>query len=148
MNKTTGLGLLIIRVAFGLIMIAHGLLKFAVGGLPGSQAYLAELGVPAAPIFGVLLPFAEVILGGLVVIGLLTRISALVLAVISVGAIFLVHLQNGFFVTEGGFEFVALLAAVGVGIALTGAGSLAIDSIFSKKRRRGRADRSEPVPVS
>jgi putative oxidoreductase len=59
----------------------------------------------------------------------LTPVGALFIVVTMLVAIFTVHGKNGYWVTESGFEYNAILIAVAIGVALTGPGSYALDAI-------------------
>jgi putative oxidoreductase len=76
---------------------------------------------------------AELFGGLFLVLGLLTRPSALVLAITMVVAIFSVHFQNGLFMSNNGYEFALSLLAVSVALAMSGAGKLAIDNLIAEK---------------
>ena len=61
------------------------------------------------------------------IIGLLARPAAAVLAVTMVVAIATVHLANGFFMSNNGYEFALALFAASIAIAFEGAGKLSVD---------------------
>ena len=68
-------------------------------------------------------------LGGLaLILGLGTRIAAPLLAVDMLVALVLVHLPNGFFVSNGGVELVLLLLVASVSLTLSGAGAYSVDA--------------------
>lgn len=143
MNTT---GLLVIRVVAGIVMTAHGLQKIMATTVAGVQGMLEGLGLPLAAVLAPVLSYGEVVVGALLILGLLTRAAGLATAAISLGALFLVHLPAGFFVADGGIEFVLLLAAVGLGLALTGAGRASVDGAV--KGRRTRVAPAEPAGVA
>ena len=78
------------------------------------------------------------LVGGLaMVFGLLTVIVGLCYAAAMAAAIWFVHLANGFFVTEGGYELAGLTGVVALVLAISGAGRISLDrAIFGAKRRR------------
>jgi putative oxidoreductase len=129
LERVQPLGLLVLRLVLGAIMIAHGYPKF--GGmhhfmdtvrglhLPGWTAYLA-----AAAEFG----------GGiLVIVGFLTRLSALAICIDMVVAIVGVHLKNGF-LGQGNYQFPLALAAIAFSLIFSGAGPISIDGLRGKAR--------------
>jgi putative oxidoreductase len=75
------------------------------------------------------------LVGGLaLVIGLLTRVAALGLIIIMAGAIAVVHAPNGFDVTKGGFEYNMLIIVVCLVLVFSGAGNVALDRLFRRRR--------------
>jgi len=91
-----------VRVVVGTIFIAHSLGKFN----PGFVGFLNQIGIPAEMQFFVAL--GEFVPGILLIIGVLTRISASILSVIMLGAIF--HVKHASNLTgQGGFELELLL---------------------------------------
>jgi putative oxidoreductase len=55
------------------------------------------------------------------------RPAALLLAITMIVAIVTVHLQNGLFMSNNGYEFGLALLAVSVGLVFRGAGSISAD---------------------
>ncbi|WP_267640413.1 DoxX family protein [Haloarchaeobius amylolyticus] len=120
-----------LRVGVGLIMLVHGLGKLtgagpAGSGIDGFAFALAGLGVPAPILTAWLVGFAETIGGLLVLVGLFSRVGAAAIAVVMTGAILLVHLPNGFVVSNGGYEFALLLLLVSVSLVFTDPGRYSV----------------------
>lgn len=126
-SASTSWGLLVLRVVVGGIFIAHGAQKIFEFTLPGTAQSFAGMGVPLPEIAGPVVAFVELIGGGMLVIGLFTRLAGILLAVDMVVALVLVHLPAGLWVGEGGYEFVAVLAAVALALAFAGAGRFSVD---------------------
>lgn len=147
-STTTSLGLLLARVALGGTFVAHGVQKVALQGVPATQEGFAAMGAPVPDVTGPLVAGIEIVAGVLVVLGLGTRVAALLLAATSVGAIVLVHGSSGFFAADGGWEFVGVLAALGVALALTGPGRLSVDALVVGRRRRPEARRESSPAVA
>ncbi|MNW20360.1 hypothetical protein D3C71_2207330 [compost metagenome] len=61
------------------------------------------------------------------IIGLLVRPAALGLAILSLVAIFSVHIGNGLFMANNGYEFALALLAGSVAVLIEGAGKLSVD---------------------
>src|SRR2546423_1859993 len=97
-----------LRVILGLGIAAHGAQKLFAWcggpGLHGVEHFFGKLGVPAPMVSGPFVAGLELFGGLLLVVGLLTRPVALLLAIEMVVAVLLVHLPNGFFVDKGGAE--------------------------------------------
>ena len=83
-----------LRASIGVIFIVHSLKKFD----PSWQEWLISIGIPPK----MQLALAELIGGILLVIGVLTRVTGAIFAVILLGAIFHIRWENGFFVSKGG----------------------------------------------
>lgn len=120
-------GLLVLRVVVGAIFVAHGAQKIFEYTLPGTTQSFAGMGVPLPEIAAPVVAFVELIGGGMLVVGLFTRLAGILLAVDMVVALVLVHLPAGLWVTEGGYEFVALLGAAALALAFAGAGRFSVD---------------------
>jgi putative oxidoreductase len=134
-DKRYDTALLILRLVAGAIFIAHGSQKIFVYGFAGVSTAFASMGVPMASLVAPVVACVELVAGIALVLGLFTRIAALLLACDMLGALFIVHIWKGFFLPKG-FEFVLANFAMLVTLALLGAGLYSIDSIFA---RRGSA---------
>ncbi len=126
------LGLLLIRVIFGLTMAAHGAQKlfgwFGGYGLAGTGGFFESLGFRPGHMFAAAAAFSEFVGGSLFALGLFGPVGpALILAVMLVASIS-VHLRNGFFATANGVELPLLIATAVVGVALIGFGSFSLDA--------------------
>jgi putative oxidoreductase len=134
-QRQLGFGLLVLRLALGAVFIVHGGQKLFMMGPSGTAGMLANMGVPAASMFGPLLSVVEPLAGVGVLLGLLTRLSGLAIAIDMLCAILFVHIQNGFFVPMG-VEFVMMNCAAGLALAALGAGPLSIDQVIAERRTR------------
>ena len=128
-----GVGLLLLRLALGAVFIMHGGQKLFQAGFAGTTEMMSQMGVPAPGIVGPLLSIAEPLAGVALILGFLTRLAGLVIAIDMICAIFLVHLPNGFFVPMG-IEFVMMNAAAGLTLAFLGAGPYSIDYNLQQRR--------------
>lgn len=129
------IGILTLRVVLGVIFLAHGLQKYLQFTIEGTQASFADMGVPAADLVAPLVATLEAVGGAALIVGLLTRPAGILLALVSLGAIATVHLKAGFFASDGGYEYVLILAAAAFAVALTGAGRWSIDGMLGGKLR-------------
>lgn len=120
-------GITMLRIALGMMWIAHALLKWVVFTLPGTAQYFISVGIPGFLAYPV---FAMELSGGLaLVLGIYGRQVAFALVPIMVGAAW-VHLPNGWAHTSagGGWEYPVFLIVTSVAVWLLGDGALAIRS--------------------
>jgi putative oxidoreductase len=139
-NESTATTLL--RVALGVVMFAHGAQKmlgwFGGYGFSGTmKAFTGMMHIPAPLAF---LAIAAEFFGGLgLILGLLTRVAALGIAVNMVVAALMVHRAFGFFMNWSGqqkgegFEFHLLALAMAVFLVIQGAGAFSVDRIIAAR---------------
>jgi len=114
-----------VRIVVGTIFIAHSLGKFN----PGFVGFLNQIGIPAEMQF--LIALAEFVPGILIIIGVLTRISASILSIIALGAIF--HVKHASNLTgQGGFELELLLLVSVLSVIVAGPGRVSLSHIIKK----------------
>ena len=123
-----GYGLTVLRVFIGIIFAAHGSQKlfgwFGGGGLAGTAQWMESIGL-APGTFMALLSGGTEFFGGLaLIIGLLARPAALGLSFTLLVAIFSVHIHNGLFMANNGYEFALALLGGTLAVLLEGAGKL------------------------
>lgn len=136
-STNAGFDTLALRLAAGVIFTAHGAQKlfgwFGGYGLEGTAGWMASIGIEPGYIMALMAGSAEFFGGLLLILGLLVRPSAIVLAITMVVAIVAVHLENGLFMSNNGYEFALALLAISIGLAVRGAGSLSLDSTIQQK---------------
>lgn len=132
-QKTAPLGAFVLRVSLGVMFVAHSvILKLMVFGLPGTAKFFESLGLPG---FLAYATFAAEAVGGiLLILGVQTRLVALALIPVLLGAAW-VHIGNGwvFSAKGGGWEYPAFLIATSVAVALLGDGAYALGEKFRRK---------------
>jgi len=133
-TTTTGLDTLPLRMGAGVIFAAHGAQKlfgwFGGYGLEGTAGWMTSIGLEPGLLMGTMAGSAEFFGGLLLILGLLVRPVSLMLAITMIVAIVTVHLQNGLFMANNGYEFSLALLAVSVGLMFRGAGSLSADRLL------------------
>lgn len=127
-----GFGLTVVRILVGIIFVAHGSQKlfgaFGGYGLEGTGQYMASLGLTPGYLMALLSGSAE-FFGGLgLVVGLLARPAAVVLAATLVVAILSVHISHGLFMANNGYEFALALLGGVIAVLIEGAGKFSLDS--------------------
>lgn len=95
-NARHSLGFVILRLVVGIVFLAHGWQKVFVFGLHGVTGMFTHMGVPAPSISAPLIMLIEFLGGIALILGVGTRIAALLLAIDMLGAILLVHLKMDF----------------------------------------------------
>jgi putative oxidoreductase len=127
-TRTAPYAALLLRLTLGGLFLAHAALKLFVFTPAGTAKFFASLGLPGELAY---LTMAGEILGGLaLIVGFRTRIVALALTPILLGAIFMVHGSAGFFFNDpnGGWEYPAFWIIALVTQALLGDGAYALSS--------------------
>lgn len=138
-NNTSSLGLLIARLALGVIFTMHGWQKFHQWTISGVEASFTQMGIPGAAIAAPIVTILELLGGILLILGVATRLIGVLLVCDMAGAIMFAHGAAGFFVDEGGYEYVVVLGAVALALAFTGAGIYSIDHGIAGRRRPVKA---------
>jgi len=128
---------IMLRVPVGIILSAHGAQKlfawFGGYGLEGTGQWMESIGLAPGFLMALLAGSAEFFGGIALLLGLLTRPAAIVSAFTMVIAIFSVHLSNGLFMSNNGYEFALSLLAVNVALAIQGGGKYSVDNVIAKK---------------
>jgi putative oxidoreductase len=127
-------GLLILRLVVGLTMASHGAQKlfgwFGGYGLQGTGGFLEKLGFVPGRRNALFAGLAEFIGGLLLALGLATPLAATLIISVMVVAVATVHVKNGYFNSNQGYEYNLLLAAVALSVAIMGAGPLSLDAAW------------------
>ena len=131
-----GFGLSVVRILVGVIFMAHGAQKlfglFGGYGLEGTGQWMESIGLTPGYLMALLSGSAEFFGGLALVVGLLARPAALALTVTLVVAIFSVHIGNGLFMSNNGYEFALALMAGTLAVLIEGAGRLSLDRLIAR----------------
>jgi len=121
------IGLLIIRLVLGLTLMGHGSQKlcgwFGGHGLKGTAGWLDSIGIKPGLLMALLAGIGELLGGFLFATGLYFWLGAVLIVITMLVALFKVHLKNGYWITEGGFEYLFLIIVVAIGLFITGPGT-------------------------
>lgn len=115
-----------LRIIAGIGFMMHGLPKLL--DIPGTQNSFTNMGLP--PELAIIIGLLEFIGGLAILLGILTRIAAGLLAIDMIGAILLVKLSKGFI---GGYELDLLYLAIMISLMITGPGSFSIEKNIIKR---------------
>lgn len=135
LRTTAGWGPALIRLALGVVFIAHGGQKlFGLFGGPGwgpTAESFSKMGIPVE--LTALAAVAE-FFGGLgVLFGLLTRVAAFGIACVMLVATLKVHLPHGFFLQNQGFEYTFALLCAAVSLIISGGGAISFDGLIARR---------------
>lgn len=134
LGTNSGTGALILRLTLGVILAAHGAQKlfgwFGGYGLEATGQWMDSIGFTPGYLMALLAGSAEFFGGLALILGLLTRPAAIVAAFTMLMAM-TVHIGNGFFVSNNGYEFALILLAAAITIAIQGGGAYSLDRRLS-----------------
>ncbi|MFC9281454.1 DoxX family membrane protein [Streptomyces collinus] len=134
------LGLLLLRLGTGGVLAAHGAQKlfgwFGGHGLEGTGQFMESVGYAPGRMSATAAGLAEAGGGTLLALGLATPAAGAAAAGAMAGAA-AVHMPNGFFAQEGGYEYAASLGLAAAGLAVTGPGRLSLDHAIGHVLDRG-----------
>ncbi len=126
------IALLLIRLVIGLAFAAHGTQKlfgwFGGHGLAGTGGFFASLGFRPGTLFAAAAGTSEIAGGLLLALGLGGPIAATLIIAVMTVAVLSVHLPNGFFAQNGGYELPVVYAAAAALFAFVGYGAYSLDA--------------------
>ncbi|MEB0207028.1 DoxX family protein [Pseudomonas sp. CCC3.1] len=135
LGTRAGYGLTVLRIFVGIVFAAHGSQKlfgwFGGGGLAGTAQWMESIGLAPGTLMALLSGGTEFFGGLALIVGLLARPAALGLSFTLLVAIFSVHIHNGLFMANNGYEFALALLGGTVAVLFEGAGKLSIDSAIA-----------------
>jgi putative oxidoreductase len=141
-------GATLLRANLGAVYIAHGGYALSLG-VDAMTAYMPRMGFPAAAArwLAWYLLVVHLVGGALILVGLWTRLAALLQVPIMLSAVFLLHFSQGFFLKvltvpsadgtrqiAGGYEYALLVLVATLALALLGPGRLALDGVWARRR--------------
>ena len=132
-----GLDTIPARAGAGVIFAAHGAQKlfgwFGGFGLDGTAGWMASIGLEPGYLMALAAGSAEFFGGLALIAGALVRPASLVLAFTMIVAIVTVHLANGLFMANNGYEFGLALLVISLALVVRGAGSFSVDRFIQEK---------------
>ena len=106
--------------------------------MEGTGQWMTSIGLEPGYAMALLAGSAEFLGGIALFLGLLTRPAAIASAITMLVAIFSVHVSNGLFLTNNGYEYALALFAMTTALAIQGAGRLSVDSLLQSQLFHGR----------
>ena len=125
------LGLLVLRIVFGLTMMSHGWNKFfSPSGIDGTTRWFAAIGMKWPSLQSRIAASSEIGSGMLLTVGLFNVVSTTMFVALMIVAIITVHARVGFFIflPNGGWEYCAAIIATATALSLTGPGQYSLDN--------------------
>jgi putative oxidoreductase len=119
-------GAMLLRLILGIVYVMHAYLALAVFGPSGMIAYQVKSGIPFPEIATWYLILAHGLGGILLVLGIYPRWAALANVPVMLGALVFVHLKNGFWAHQNGYEYALVLLVATVAAAMIGGGALSL----------------------
>jgi putative oxidoreductase len=131
---------LVQRVLLAGVMLPHGLQKLGViGGGGGFEKSAQMLATHLPYVFGVLGVLAETVGVLLLLFGFFTRLGAIGITGVMLGAIFAIHADNGFFMNwmgnqaGEGYEYHLLVLAIAIPLIISGGGLWSVDRAIARR---------------
>jgi putative oxidoreductase len=128
--------LLFARALVGVVMFAHGYQKLLIDGIGRTTAGFESMSIPVAIVSASWVTVVEFVAGLLLLLGALTTIACGLMLFHMIGAAVLVHIPNGIFVTDNGWELVGVISAALVLFAAVGPGRYSVDHVVTVRQRR------------
>ena len=136
------IALLILRVGFGLSMVAHGLNKvFSSSGLSGTAGWFGSIGMRWPVLQARTAAWSEVVAGLLMTLGLFTGAASMVFISLMLVAIVTVHWKVGYFIflPNGGWEYCAAITLTATALSISGPGDASLDIVLGLPTQYGVA---------
>lgn len=131
---SSDLGLLVLRVAVGVVIFAHGAMKLGWvgkgGSIAGTGGFFDSMGMKPGVFWALVSTLAEAGGGVLTILGLGGPIGPGIVAADLAVVTIVAHLPKGFWSQNGGWEFPVPLGAGALAIALIGNGAWSLDALL------------------
>lgn len=142
-GPTRDVALLIARLLLGTIMFAHGYQKLMIDGLGRTTQGFESMSIPVAIVSAAFVTVVEIVGGVLVILGALLPVVAAFYLVVMAGAAVFVHIPNGIFVDNNGWELVGAISGLLLALTVAGSGRYGVDHLV--RRRRDRVAAAAPT---
>ena len=133
MTHGVDLAALLLRIALGITMLAHGYNHaFGGGKLPGTARWFESIGIRPGRVHALLATLTELGVAPLLFLGLLTPLAAAGVLGVMVVALIANHLKNGYFIFRPGegYEYVLFLTFSALALGALGGGGWSVDKVL------------------
>lgn len=141
--------LLVARIVAGVTLLARGWYRWQVNGIPAETALLAAADLPNPELLVLGTIAFEIIGGVLLIFGLATPLVGLGMVAVNLAVILTTRAETGFYQHDGGWEYNAVQAALGLMFLVYGSGRAGLDNLFLRPRDENAHligdDSAEPV---
>jgi putative oxidoreductase len=129
--KNIDIALLIFRVVLGAAFIYHGWSK--VSDMNGAMMMFSSMGV--GTVVAYIASYVEFLGGVAILLGIMTRLAGFLLTIFMAVAIYMVHLDKGYSMMNGGYEYQLLLIAGVILVGVVGPGKFSLHENFCKNSK-------------
>lgn len=119
-----------LRIVLGIVFLVHGYLKLT--DIQGTANFFSSIGIPLANLFAYFVALLELFGGIMLILGLIVKLTSVLLIITMVVAMLLVHLPKGFLISKGGYEYVLTILAGLITLTILGAGKFSLQKVFKK----------------
>lgn len=121
---------LVLRLGLGIMFVAHGLQMvfgmFKGPGVAGFSKMLSDMPLLPPLVWSYMASYTCLVGGACLILGLFTRIAIIPLFIFMAVAAVKVHLKNGFFMMNGGYEYNFIILSALIALFILGAGKIGI----------------------
>lgn len=127
---------LALRWTLGPMLLAHGIQKAV--ALGATATGFEQMGFSPGALWAPLVMLAELVGGAALILGLFTRVFALINLISQLTALLVVHLPQGFFISpeRTGIEFTLVNSGGLLALLILGAGTISIDHLLRRRNDR------------
>lgn len=135
-GRTQDVMLLIARVGIGAVFVAHGWQKLFTMGMDTTVSMFDQATIPLPTASAWFTGTVELVGGFALIAGALVPLFGVLLAVIMAGAYAFVHSENGFFLSNNGYEYVLALGMGLLALVAAGPGRFSVDHMLLMRFER------------
>ena len=129
------IALFILRLVLGIVFISHGWRNVFGVGMVGEQGTIAQFtryGYPNPSVFAWTVSVIFMLCGAMLIAGVLTTAAAGLLFAVAAAMLYFQFFKHGFYVSEGGMEYILVLMASLLMVVVFGAGRASLDRALAR----------------